>query len=58
MCVGGGGGGGGRFGDDSSSLHLLCTLLLSLLHQLHLRSSAIRSQKLGTPGLNGYQFLK
>ena len=33
------------FWDDSSMLHLLCTLLL--LHQLHLRSSGIRSQKLG-----------
>ena len=38
----------GWFGDDSSALHLLCTLCLLLLHQLHLRSS-IRSQSLGTP---------
>ena len=36
---------------DSSTLHLLCTLSLFLLHQLHLRSSGIRSQKLGTPDL-------
>ena len=39
---------GGWFGDDSSALHLLCTLFLLLLHQLHLRSSGIRSQRLGT----------
>ena len=38
------------FGDDLSVLHLLCTLFLSLLHQLHFRSSGIRSQRLGTPG--------
>ena len=42
---------GGWFLDDSSSLHLLCTSFLLLLHQLHLRSSDIRSQRLGTPGL-------
>ena len=29
----------------------LCTLFLLLLHQLHLRSSGIRFQKVGTPGL-------
>ena len=29
--------GGGWFGDDSSTLHLLCTFFLLLLHQLHLR---------------------
>ena len=34
-----------------SALHLLCILFLSLLHQLHLRSSGIRSWRLGTPGL-------
>ena len=38
-----------RFQEDSSTLHLLCTLFLLLLHQLHLRSSGIRSQRLGTP---------
>ena len=37
--------------DDSSAFHLSCTLFLLLLHQLHLRSSGIRSQRLGTPGL-------
>ena len=45
---------GGRwrwFKDDSSTLHLLCTLFLLLLHQLHLRSSGIRSWSLGTPAL-------
>ena len=30
--------GSGWFGDDSSTWHLLCTLFLLLLHQLHLRS--------------------
>jgi len=39
----------GRFQDDSSAFHLLCTLFLLLLHQLHLRSSGIRSRRLGTP---------
>ena len=34
-----------------SSLHLLCTLFLLLLHQLHLRSSSIRSWSLGSPAL-------
>ena len=29
-------------------IYLLCTLFLLLLHQLHLRSSAIRSWRLGT----------
>ena len=44
--------GGGWFQDDSSALHLLCTLfLLLLLYQLHLRSSGIRFWKLGTPAL-------
>ena len=40
---------GGSFQYDSSALHLLCTLFLLLLHQLHLRSSGIRSRRLGTP---------
>ena len=39
------------FGDDSSALHLFCTLFLLLLLQLHLRSSVIRSWSLGTPAL-------
>ena len=39
---------GAWFQDDSSALHLLCTLFILLLHQLHLRSSGIRSWKLGT----------
>ena len=45
---------GGRaewFQDDSSTLHLLCTLFLLFLYQLHLRSSGIRSWRLGTPAL-------
>ena len=45
--------GGGLFPDDSRALHLLCTLFLLWLHQLHLRSSGIRSQMLGTPDLWG-----
>ena len=41
----------GWFGDDSNALHLLCTLFILLLYQLPLRSSGIRSQRLGTPAL-------
>ena len=33
-------------------IYLLCTLFLLTLHQLHLRSSGISSQKFGTPGLS------
>ena len=40
----------GWFGDDSNALHLLCTLFL-LLHQLHLKSSGIRSWRFRTPAL-------
>ena len=36
-----------KFGDDSSTLHLLRTLILLLLHQLHLRSPIIRSWEVG-----------
>ena len=43
--------GGGWFGDDSSALCLLCSIFLLLLHQLHLGSSGIRLQRLGTPSL-------
>ena len=43
------------FRDDSRALHLLCTLFLLLSHQLHLRSSGIRSQKSGTPTVNYQQ---
>ena len=43
--------GGGWFQDDSSTFHLLCTLLPLLLHRLHLRPSVIRSWRLGTPVL-------
>ena len=39
------------FGYDSGTLPLLCTLFLFLSHQLPLRSSGIRSQRLGTPAL-------
>ena len=42
---------GGWFQDDSSTLHLLCTVFLLLLHQLHLKSPGIRSWRLGTPVL-------
>ena len=47
---------GGWFQGDSNTLHLMCTLflLLLLIYQLHLRSSGIRSQRLGgTPVLEG-----
>ena len=44
---------GGWFEDDSSVLHLLCTLFLFLLYQLHLRPSGIRSRRLGTPAPEG-----
>ena len=37
--------------DDSSALHLLGTLFILLLWQLHLRSSGIRSSRLGTPDI-------
>ena len=47
-----GGGGGWWFQDDSSALHLLWTLFILLLHQLYLRSSGIRSQRLRTPALD------
>ena len=45
------------FQDDSSALHSLCTSFLLLLHHLHLRSSGIRSKKLGNPGFNGWESL-
>ena len=51
MSWGWAGGGGGWFWDDSATLHLLCTLFLLLLRQLHLRSSGSRSWRLGTPVL-------
>ena len=47
----GGGGRRGWFGGDSSTLHILCTLFLLLLHQFHLRSSGIGRWRLGTPDL-------
>ena len=44
------------FGDDSSTLHLLCVLFLSLaFYQLHLRLSGIRCPGLGTPSLGNTQ---
>ena len=43
---------GGWFRDDLSTLHLWCPLFLSLLYQLHPRSSSVRPQRLGTPVLN------
>ena len=46
---------GGR-GKVLSALHVLCTLFLLLLHKLHLRSSGIRFQRLGSPG-EGQGFL-
>ena len=44
-------GNGGWFLDDSTALHFLCILFQLLLYQLHCRSSVIRSQRVGTPGL-------
>ena len=44
-------GGRGWFKDGSSASRLFCTLFPLLLYQLHLRSSGIRSRKLGTLGL-------
>ena len=41
----------GWFGKDSSAFCILGTSFLLVLHQLHLRSSGIRSQRLGTPTL-------
>ena len=43
--------GEGWFQDGSNALHLLRTIFLLLLHQLHLRSSGIRSWRLGAPTL-------
>ena len=37
--------------DDSSILHLVCILLLLLLHQLYLRLSGVISQRLETPAI-------
>ena len=48
---------GGQFQGNSSALHLLGTLFLLLLHQLHPQSSGIRSQSLGTPALKGMKEL-
>ena len=42
---------GGWLRNASSMLHLLCTLFLLFLHQLHLRSSGSISWRLGTPVL-------
>ena len=41
----------GWFRDDPRALHLLCTWFLLLLHQLHLRSSGIRSRRLENSAL-------
>ena len=51
FSIDGGGGWGvrGWFRDDSSTLHLSCTLFLLWLYQLHLISSGITPQRLGTP---------
>ena len=46
----------GWFQDDSSTLHLSCASFLLLLHQLHLRSSSFRSQRLGTPAVEELRF--
>lgn len=41
----------GWFCNDPSLVHLFSTLFLILLHQFHLRSSSLRSQRSGTPDL-------
>ena len=41
----------GGFGDDPSASHLLCSRFLGLLHQLHLTSSGVGSQRWETPAL-------
>ena len=43
------GGAWGGFWEDSGALHVLCTLFLLLLHQVHLRSSGIRCRRLESP---------
>ena len=40
--------------NDSSTLHVLYTLFLLLLHQLHLGASGIRSGRLGTPVIRNF----
>ena len=40
------------FQHDSSALHLLCTFFILFLYQLYLRSSGIRSRRLGTPAVH------
>ena len=47
---------GGWFWGDVNALHLLCTLFILLLHQLHPRSSGIRSQRLGIPDVWDFRF--
>ena len=42
----------GWCGDDSSTLYLLCTLFLLLLHPVYLKSSGNGSQRLRIPSLN------
>ena len=42
------------FQDESRALHLLSTLFLLLLHQLHLTPSGIRSRRLRTPDLRDW----
>ena len=45
------GGGGEWFQDDSSTVHVLCTLFQLLLHQPHLRSGGIISWRLRIPAV-------
>lgn len=42
---------GGYFQDESSTVHVLCTLFLLLLYQLQLISSSLTFWRLGTSGL-------
>ena len=50
--------GGVEFQDDSRTCHLLCSLFLLLLHQVHLIIPGIRSRRLGPPELRYSPSLK
>lgn len=45
---------GGWFKDDSSALHILCTLFVLFFYEFHLRSPGIRFQRFGTCVLNNF----
>lgn len=49
--------GGGWFGDNSRTFHLLFTLFLLFLHEVYLRTTGIRSQRLATSGIKSSCYL-